>query len=95
MNRYILEDDAYSLLNVSIVPGMSAELANKIFEIAMAELKKSAVEAHPVIQGKWIKENDPSDSPFKADLYRCSICGFICGEPNNYCRQCGAKMYKE
>ena len=39
MSRYILEDDAYYLIENSIISGMSSELAEKIFEHAKDTLQ--------------------------------------------------------
>ena len=50
-----------------------------------------AVDAAPVIHGRWI---DIPDKP-EWDQKMCSICGdYFCCQ-GNYCSNCGAKMDKE
>ena len=47
-----------------------------------------AVDAAPVVHGRWIDNSIPESM-----LSGCSVCGFSCGAYTfNYCPNCGAKM---
>lgn len=50
-----------------------------------------AVDAAPVVHGRWVDNGIPESM-----LSGCSVCGFSCGAYTfNYCPKCGAKMDKE
>lgn len=54
-----------------------------------------AADARPNIPGKWIRENNPSYSPFDDSseyLYRCSQCEAYNNRESAFCPDCGAQM---
>lgn len=54
-----------------------------------------ASDVRPNIPGKWIRENNPSYSPFDDSseyLYRCSQCEAYNNRESAFCPDCGAQM---
>lgn len=54
-----------------------------------------AANVRPNIPGKWIRENNPSYSPFDDSseyLYRCSQCEEYNNRESAFCPDCGAQM---
>lgn len=52
-------------------------------------------DVRPNIPGKWIRENNPSYSPFDDSseyLYRCSQCEEHNNRESAFCPDCGAQM---
>lgn len=54
-----------------------------------------ASDVRPVVRGKWIRENNPSYSPFDDSseyIYRCNQCGESNARDSAFCPNCGADM---
>lgn len=57
-----------------------------------------AADVRPVVRGKWIRENNPSYSPFDGSsefIYRCNQCGESNDRDSALCPNCGADMREE
>lgn len=71
----------------SKVANEGVETANNILKTVQVIEKMPAVDAAPVVHGRWISHFDRSE---------CSVCGGICWADSastyDYCPNCGAKM---
>lgn len=77
-DNFSLDDSFQNLLNIA------DSIAEAIHDLP-------AVDAAPVVHGKWMDILDKPDW----DQKMCSVCGdYFCCQ-NNYCPNCGAKMDSE
>lgn len=68
----------------------------RVCNAIISRLKRvPAANVRPSIPGKWIRENNPSYSPFDDSseyLYRCSQCEEYNNRESAFCPDCGAQM---
>lgn len=78
-------DSIKSICNI----GNGEEWVDGVYDAINAVEEVNAVDAAPVVHGKWVEEKD------RLNHWHCSECGRVRGVSiifMNYCPHCGAKM---